>query len=95
MAINFLGCIFENNVESAIQALSSKMIFGGRNIFRDNSAFAGGGMQLLDSSYMYFQPHTHILFARNHAEEVGGVVLNHKTHVSSMPLHLALSRLSF
>ena len=47
------------------------MIFEGR---KDNSAFAGGGIQLLDSSYMYFQPHTHILFARNHAEEVGGAI---------------------
>ena len=74
VAINFLGCIFENNVESAIQALSSKVIFEGRNIFQDNSAFAGGRIQLLDSSYMYFQPHTHILFARNHAEEVGGAI---------------------
>ena len=43
-------------------------------MFRNNSALVGGGIQLLDYSFMYLQPHTHILVEDNRAEYVGGAI---------------------
>lgn len=74
VAILFVNCTFENNTGSVIQALSSKVIFQGDNVFRNNSALIGAGMQLVEDSYLYFWPHTHILFEDNHADYVGGAI---------------------
>ena len=56
-----------------IQAIISKVIFKGYNIFRKNSALIGGGIQLLDF-YMILNPHTHVVFQENNAEYVGGAI---------------------
>ena len=70
----FVNCTFENGTKSAIDALQSKVIFQGNNIFRNNSALAGAGISLTMDSYMYLEPHTHILFEGNHADYVGGAI---------------------
>lgn len=73
-AIKFVNCTFENNKESAIHASGSKLIFEGYNMFKKNSGLVGGGIQLLDSSYLYLHPNTHILFEKNHVDFVGGAI---------------------
>jgi predicted outer membrane repeat protein len=50
------------------------VIFQGHNTFKNNSAPSGGALQLVDSSYMYLEPHTQILFIGNHAGYVGGAI---------------------
>ena len=70
----FVNCTFENGTKSAIDAVQSKVIFQGNNIFRNNSALAGAGISLTMDSYMYLEPHTRILFEGNHADYVGGAI---------------------
>ena len=74
-AVLFADCTFENNTgESLIGAKSPKVVFQGSNTFRNNSALVGTGIQLFQNSYIYFEPHTHILFEGNHAGYVGGAI---------------------
>ena len=73
-AIQFVNCTFENNNKSAIHASGSKLIFEGHNIFKNNSGLVGGGIQLLDSSYIHLRPNTYIVFEKNHADYVGGAI---------------------
>ena len=79
-AVLLTDCIFDNNSGSAIAANGSKVIFQGNNIFRGNSALAGGGLRLISSS-IYLQPHTRILFENNRAYYVGGAIYtDYKSH---------------
>ena len=73
-AVMFINCTFENSTDSALDALDSRLIFQGNNIFRNNSALIGAGIFLTLTSYMHFQPHTEILFDNNHAVYVGGAI---------------------
>ena len=70
----FIDCTFENNKETAIAAQASNLVFQGNNTFRNNSAFFGSGLMLLQESYMILQQDTHITFADNHASSVGGAI---------------------
>ena len=74
VAVRLVSCTFEHNVASAIVTEVSNVIFEGNHIFRNNSALFGGGIQLLDSSFMYLQPHTRILLEDNRSEYVGGAI---------------------
>ena len=74
IAVLLTDCTFENNIGPALLTVELKVIFEGNHIFRNNSAPAGGGIRLLDSSYMYLRPHTHILFENIHADYVGGAI---------------------
>ena len=73
-AIKFDSCTFENNTYPSIKAFHSKVIFQGKNVFRNNSAPVGAGISLIMDSYIYFEPYTHILFEGNHADYVGGAI---------------------
>ena len=68
-----IDCAFQNNTNSAIQAISSKIIFKGTNIFSYNSGYTGGGVSL-DKSFMYLMPHTHVVFENNQAYYRGGAI---------------------
>ena len=73
-AVLFANCTFENNTGgSLIGVVGSKVIFQGNNVFRNNSALIGAGVSLTQS-YIYFQPHTNVLFEGNHADYVGGAI---------------------
>ena len=74
-AIKFDSCMFENyTYHPSIMAIRSKVIFQGNSVFKNNSAPAGAGISLISHSYMYLEPHTHILFEGNHADYVGGAI---------------------
>lgn len=58
---------------SALYALKSRLIFEHSNIFRNNSALVGAGINLIQS-LLHLQPHTNILFENNRAAYVGGAM---------------------
>ena len=68
-----IDCTFQKNVDSAIRANSSKIIFQGTNIFSYNSGYIGGGVRLY-KSFMYLMPHTHVVFENNQADYRGGAI---------------------
>ena len=72
--VSFIDCIFENNLQSALGAWSSTLIFSGTNLFRNNSGYYGTGITLMWTSYIFLQQGTEILFADNHASSVGGAL---------------------
>ena len=74
VSVSFVNCIFENNADSAIRTIGSVMIFQGKNIFRNNSAYVGAAIVADSDSYMYIRPHTSILFEDNHAGYAGGAI---------------------
>ena len=74
VAVLIANCTFENNHKSAIHSTGSNMTFEGDNVFRDNSALVGGGIQMQSSSLMYLRPHTYILFENNRVDYVGGAI---------------------
>ena len=73
-AVVFENCTFEDNIGTPVGAQSSKVTFVGNNTFRNNSAFVGGGMQLVAGSHMYLSTDASILFENNHADYVGGAI---------------------
>ena len=77
-AVLFINCTFENSTDSALYASSSRLIFQGNIIFRNNSALIGAAIMLTPTSYMHFQPHAKILFEKNHAVYVGGAIYTDK-----------------
>ena len=72
--VTFIDCRFENNQMTAIMAISSKLVFQGENIFRNNSAVNGAGLLLLQNSYMSLNQHSHITFIDNYASNIGGAI---------------------
>ena len=71
----FIDCeFFENTVDSGLSAVDTNLFFGGNITFRDNRAIYGGGLMLLDNSFMYLRPNTHIMFSHNHATYAGGAI---------------------
>ena len=71
----FIDCeFFENTVNSGLAAVGTNLFFGGNITFRDNRAIYGAGLMLLDNSFIYLRPNTHIIFSHNHATYAGGAI---------------------
>ena len=70
----FMNCTFENT-KSAIIGGASNISFQGINIFQNNSADVGGGIQRVGfHQHVYLLPHTTLLFVDNRANYVGGAI---------------------
>ncbi len=69
-------CFVGNNTMTGIQGYSSNIYFRGNISIYSNSNFYGGGLLLLQSSFMYLTKNTHIDFRDNHAKSVGGALFN-------------------
>ena len=70
------NCSIGNNNMSGIQAYSSNVHFkGSTNIFR-NTNYYGGGLLLLQNSFMFMSLGTTINFCDNHAVTVGGALFS-------------------
>ena len=74
VTLTLVNCTFQNNSQSVLQMSNSKLVFEGRNHFYNNSGLIGGAIQLLDSSTMFLNSNTSILFEKNHADYVGGAI---------------------
>ena len=72
--VTFADCVFENNLQSAVGAWSSTLVFSGTNLFRNNSGYYGTGITLMWTSYIFLEQGTEILFLDNHASSVGGAL---------------------
>ena len=71
----FIDCeFFESTVDSGLAVEGTNVFFGGKITFRDNIAIYGGGLVLLDNSFMYLTPNTSIIFSHNHATYAGGAI---------------------
>ncbi len=69
-------CSIGNNNMSGIQAYSSNVHFkGSTNIFRNTNSY-GGGLLLLQNSFMFMSRGTIINFLENHAMTVGGALFS-------------------
>jgi len=70
----FTNCTFIDNKATAICAFQTDVIFQGNNTFDNNIGHFDTGLSLFMNSYMYFKPHTKLLFTNNHALTVGGAI---------------------
>ena len=80
LSTTFIDCTFVDNTQAVISARDTTLVFKGYNVFRNNSANYGTGIQLFDSSYIYLKDDTYILFADNHADRVGGAIYSENSH---------------
>ena len=67
-------CQFKNNVGTAIAMTASDVIFTGNITFDNNTATNGGALRFCDSSAMFLNPKTTVVFKNNFARQVGGAI---------------------
>ena len=71
--VTFINCNFsESSPDSAIAMSGTTSTFGGNITFSGNRGTYGGGMGLVDNSFMFLRPNIRIVFSNNHAMYVGG-----------------------
>ena len=76
--VTFINCTFnESSPDSAIALSGTTIIFEGNITFSGNRGTYGGGMSLVDNSFMFLRPNTRIIFSNNHATYVGGGIYVH------------------
>ena len=67
-------CQFKSNMGTAIAMTASEVIFTGDIIFDNNTATNGGALRFCDSSTMFLNPNTTVIFKNNSATQVGGAI---------------------
>ena len=72
--ITFIDCTFRDNNMSALFAFHSNIVFGGYTNFLHNRADVGGGIALLDGSYMFLKPNASLYFEGNEVAYAGGAI---------------------
>ena len=72
--VTFIDCTFRDNNMSAILAFHSNIVLGGNTNFLHNHANMGGGIILVDDSYMFLKPNARINFEGNEVAYVGGAI---------------------
>ena len=72
--VYFQSCHFINNNSTTISAVGSNIIFSGELTFENNTAVNGGALKFCDTSVMYIENNTNILFIRNRAKFFGGAI---------------------
>ena len=73
--VTFIDCEFIGNVgPSAIYAQNSVFTFSGTITFRNNTAYEGGAIMFIGSSYVILSNNSNIVFDNNSAARVGGAV---------------------
>ena len=73
--LKIINCTFSTNKQTALQALSSKLYFGGHVIFSKNNGTLGGAVMLRTGSRFTLMPHTHVQIVNNHAKRGGGIYI--------------------
>ena len=68
------NCNFTNNNGTALMLVNSGVQLLGETIFQNNSAEYGGAIKLCDSSVMYFENETRVIFLNNSATSAGGAI---------------------
>ena len=70
----FINCKFNNNVATAIFAISSHLFFEGNISFSNNTGQNGGALSLCTNSIIFLFPNTYVYFYNNHARNAGGAI---------------------
>ena len=65
---------FKDNIGTAIAMTASDVIFTGNITFDNNTATNGGALRFCDSSAMFLNPNTTVIFKNNFARQVGGAI---------------------
>ena len=77
ISINVTICgnsTFQNNKGSSVLAVTSNINIQGEVVFKENSASAGGAIQLLTQSYLIIKNNSRIDFVDNSAAGTGGAI---------------------
>ena len=74
--VTLVNCFVGNNSMSGIQAYSSNVHFKGNTTIFGNTAYYGAGLLLMQNSFMFLSPGTHIHFSNNSAKTVGGAIVS-------------------
>lgn len=72
--VRLVNCTFCNNSGSGIRALASNVFMSELNMFVNNSATSGAGVNLQEGSTLYLEPTSITVFTNNHAATVGGAM---------------------
>ena len=67
-------CIFEGNSGSSVSAVTSNIYMKGEILFMQNTATAGGALQLLTGSSIVISDNANLSFVRNSAAVAGGAI---------------------
>ena len=67
-------CQFTDNMGTAIASTASDVIFTGDITFDNNTATNGGALRFCDSSAMFLNPNTTVIFKNNFARQMGGAI---------------------
>ena len=74
--VTLVNCSVGNNSITGIQAYSSNIHFKGNTAIFGNFAAYGAGLLLMQNSFMFLSPGTHIHFFNNSAKHVGGAIVS-------------------
>ena len=83
-SFNLKGCLFKDNLATALQSQQSRIYFQNNNTFFNNSAvsLSGGAIYLDEGSFMCLDEYSTVRFENNHASKFGGAIyadtLNYK-----------------
>ena len=68
------NCNISNNEGSGLGITDTYITFYGINIFHNNSAYNGGGIFMISTSFLFLAPGSMVRFTNNHANNSGGAI---------------------
>uniref|UniRef100_A0A1X7VK59 Uncharacterized protein n=1 Tax=Amphimedon queenslandica TaxID=400682 RepID=A0A1X7VK59_AMPQE len=68
------NCTISNNEGSGLGIIDTYITFYGINIFHNNSAYNGGGIFMISSSFLFLTHGSMLRFSDNHANNSGGAI---------------------
>ena len=68
------NCTFSNNSGSGLGLVNAIVTFNGHNYFVNNTAYSGGGINFISTSYIFLSPDANLSFVNNHANTTGGAI---------------------
>lgn len=83
--ILFESCTFSNNNSTALSIVDSNVLLSGQSLFSNNRGVNGGAVKICDSSYMYIENHTSVLFEGNSASNAGGAIFAQQRCLETAP----------
>ena len=68
------NCTFSNNKGSGLGLVNAIVTFNGHNYFINNTAYSGGGLNFISTSYIFLSPDANLSFVNNYAIATGGAI---------------------
>lgn len=83
--ILFESCTFSNNNSTALSIVDSNLLLSGQSLFSNNHGVNGGAIKICDSSYVYIENNTSVLFEGNSALNAGGAIFAQQRCLETAP----------